>query len=90
METKWKERTTAGKIQFVSILSISLIVIVLCVLQLMGIWEESRYLTQPLLGVLLLLQAADQWRQKNRGTAIFSMCAALFVIGCTVAILLMR
>ena len=59
---------------------------VLVVLQLTGKWKNAINTIIPLLGVMLILQAVQYW-SKNRGIALFQLCAALFVLGVAVYIL---
>ena len=68
-------------------IAVSLTVIVLSALGLAGVFEHASKITTPLLGVLLLLQAGSHWG-KRKGIAIFSLCAGIFVLVCSVVILI--
>lgn len=57
---------------------LSAIVVILALAQLTGIWDKAAYVFEPLLGVVLLLQAVQNWN-KNRAVAVLSLCAALFM-----------
>lgn len=78
----------SGTEKFISILIIplSVAVILLAMLQLLGIWEKSINVYEPLIGVILLLQARLLWKH-NRKIAIFQLCAAAFVFICAIVIL---
>lgn len=75
----WCKMQMYEKIAFIlgSICSVS--VIVLASLQLLGIWEEAINIFEPLLGVLMVTQGVLQWR-KNKIVAVFSFCAATFIL----------
>ena len=62
------------------ILSIS--VIALALLQLTGVWANAIYLYEPLLGALLLVQAAQNWN-KSRPVAYLSLVVAILLFGTT-------
>ena len=85
MKSKWKEMTTAGKIMLTFRITASICVVVLAVLQLFGVWENAINLSAPLMGVVLLIQSIQEWKQQ-RGAAIFGLCAALFIFGCAIAV----
>lgn len=74
----WCEMRIYEKISFIlgSICSVS--VIVLASLQLLGIWEKSINIFEPLLGVLMVTQGVLQWK-KNKIVAVFSFCTAVFI-----------
>jgi len=79
---------TWDKIINVLIIIFSVAVIVLAALQLLGIWEDSINIYEPLIAVVLLLQAIYHWK-KNRTVAIISLCAAGFVFACAFVILVL-
>lgn len=63
----------------------SILVIVLATFQLLGVWDKAINLAIPLMGVFLLIQSIQEWK-KQRGVAIFGLCAALFIFGCTIVV----
>lgn len=81
MRTNWKERSGADKAMLIFRIAASLGVIVLAALQLLGIWERAMHVAAPLIGLILLAQSIQEWKQ-SRGVAIFGLCAALFLFGC--------
>ena len=57
MKARWNNMTTRDRIINVLIIVLSVAVIALAALQLLGIWEDSINVYEPLVGVVLLLQA---------------------------------
>ena len=88
MKARWNKKTTADRIINVFIIVLSVAVIVLAALQLLGIWENSINVYEPLIGVVLLLQAVYHWK-KNRNVAIISLCASGFIFACAIVILVL-
>ena len=80
--------TARDRIIHVLIIILSAAVIVLAALQLLGIWENSINVYEPLVGVVLLLQAKLFWK-KDRKIAVMQLCAAGFVFICAFVILVM-
>ena len=62
------------------VLSVS--VMGLALLQLLGVWSDAIYLYEPLLGALLLAQAAQNWN-KSRPVAYISLVVAILLFGIT-------
>ena len=88
MKDKWSKLTKPDKIINVLIIVLSVAVIALAALQLLGIWKNSINVYEPLVGVVLLLQAKLFWR-KNRQIAVIQLCAAGFVFICAFVILIL-
>ena len=88
MKARWNNMTTRDRIINVLIIILSVAVIVLAALQLLGIWENSINVYEPLIGVVLLLQAKLFW-QKNRKIAVIQLCASGFVFICAFVILVL-
>ena len=86
MKARWNTMTTQDRIINVLIIIFSIAVIVLAALQLLGIWKNSINVYEPLIGVVLLLQAIYHWK-KNRTVAIISLCVAGFIFACAIVIL---
>ncbi len=82
MKARWNNMTIQDRI----IIIFSIAVIVLAALQLLGVWKDSINVYEPLIGVVLLLQAIYHWK-KNRTVAIISLCAAGFIFACAIVIL---
>ena len=88
MKERWTNMTTQDRIINALIIILSVAVIVLAALQLLGIWENSIDVYEPLIGVVLLLQAVYHWK-KNRNVAIISLCASGFIFACAIVILVL-
>ena len=88
MKEKWSKLSKPDKIINVLIIVLSVAVIALAALQLLGIWENSINIYEPLIGVVLLLQAKLFWK-KNRKIAVIQLCAAGFVFICAFVILVL-
>ncbi len=70
-----------------NICSISIIILVF--IQILGIWKNAIYVFQPLLGVLMLIQAIQNWK-KNKLVTILSLCAAILIFLVTIFIFVTR
>lgn len=88
MKARWNNMNTSDRIVNVLIIVLSVLVIILAALQLFGIWEESINVYDPLVGVVLLLQAKLFWKN-NRKVAVIQLCAAGFVFICAFVILIL-
>lgn len=88
MKERWKKMTNRDRIINILIIVLSVAVIALAALQLLGIWEDSITVYEPLIGVVLLLQSIYHWK-KNRTVAILSLCAAGFIFACAIVILVL-
>ena len=61
MKARGNNMTTRDRIINVLIIILSVAVIALAALQLLGIWEDAINVYEPLIGVVLLLQAIYHW-----------------------------
>ena len=68
---------------------LSIITIVFAVLGLLDVIGYSLYVTTPLLGVILGIQAYMNWH-KNKGVAIFSICVSAFMIIVTAIVFFLK
>ena len=82
---KWNEWPRADKFMLVVRVVASFLVVVFAALQLLGVWEKAINLAAPLMGIVLLIQSAQEWKQ-HRGVAIFGLCAALFIFVCAIVV----
>lgn len=74
----WNEKSTLEKVlQIVQIL-LSTIVIVLCVLQMAGVWSEAIHVIEPLMAVVMLIMSW-QYRTYNKLMSMFCLAVAVFV-----------
>lgn len=85
MKTNWKEKSTADKTLSIARIVISVSVIVFSLLQLFDVWDKANNVTVPLMGLILLLSSIQDWK-KSRSTAILTLCAAIFIFGCTIVV----
>ena len=91
---KYTRRTTHGVVLYsiqnaLSSMVASIGVVVFASLQLLGVWDKAINLAAPLVGIVLLVQSAQEWKQR-RGVAIFGLCAALFIFGCAIVVWFVR
>lgn len=84
MKTMWAQRTKRDKILSILQIATSDGALVCALLQLTGVWDRAINAAVPLLGLSLLIQSLQEWKQ-NRKTAVLGLCVALFVFACTAA-----
>lgn len=82
----WKTKSLFSKIITIIGCIISLIIIILVLVQLLNIWDKAINIFEPLLGVLMIIQAIENW-DKDRKMAYISLVVALFVFIVTFIIL---
>jgi len=75
---KWKEKTLKEKVLTISAGIISIAVIVLAIMQLTGIWENAINVFEPLLGVLMIINALNIYKY-NKLIAFFTLGVAIFI-----------
>jgi len=85
MKRNWKELSNADKLMVTVRIVASILVVVFAVLQLLGVWDKAINLAAPMMGLVLLIQSVQEWK-KQRGVAIFGLCAALFIFGCAILV----
>ena len=85
MKRKWRDLSQADKFMLIVRVVASIIVVFFAALQLLGVWDKAINLAAPLMGIVLLLQSVQEWK-KQRRVAIFGLCAALFIFGCTIMV----
>ncbi len=66
-------------------LILSIAVLVLALLQLFGVWADAGNAYVPLVGLLMVVQAAAYWG-KSRTVALVSLAAAIFILAVTLAV----
>ena len=82
----WNEKTIPFKILTIFGLIISVTIIALALMQIFNIWDKAINVFEPLLGVLMLIQAIENWKT-NRATAYFSLFIAIFIFLIAIIIL---
>ena len=85
MKRKWRDLSQADKFMLIVRVVASFLVVIFAALQLMGVWDKAINLAAPLMGIVMLVQSVQEWK-KQRGVAIFGLCAALFIFGCTIMV----
>ena len=85
MKRKWRELSQSDKFMLVVRVAMSIWVVLFAALQLLGVWDKAINLAAPLMGIVLLIQSAQEWKQ-HRGVAIFGLFAALFIFGCAIVV----
>lgn len=79
----WKEKSTLDKVlQIVQIL-LSVVVIILCILQLSGVWTGAINVVEPLMAVVMLIMSW-QYRTYNKLMSLFCLAVAIFVTSVTI------
>ena len=86
---KWNEKSTFNKVGSVAVILCSVLIIIFAMLQLLGIWENAVLAYMPLACVNMLFFTVSYWKT-NRGTAVFNLVAAVFVLLCTVVIVFVK
>ena len=85
----WSQKQTYEKVLSVMGIICSIIIIILACMQILGIWKTAINVFEPLLGMLMLIQAIQNWK-KNKVVAIFSLCVAIFIFLVTIFIFVIR
>lgn len=85
----WSQKQTHEKALSIIGIICSLSIIVLAGMQILGIWKAAINVLEPLLGVLMFIQAIQNWK-KNKVVAIFSLCGAIFISVVTIFIFVIR
>jgi len=83
MAKKWNETTASNKTMSIVRIIASICVAIFATLQLFGVWDRAINLAVPLMGIVLLIQSIQEWKQ-HRCIAILGLCAALFIFGCAI------
>ena len=82
----WDKKTIPFKILTIFGLIISITIIVLALMQIFNIWDKAINVFEPLLGVLMIIQAIENWKT-SRATAYFSLFVAIFIFLVAIIIL---
>ena len=85
MKRKWRDLSQADKFMLIVRVVASILGVMFAALQLMGVWDKAINVAAPLMGIALLFQSVQEWK-KQRGVAIFGLCAALFIFGCAIVV----
>ncbi|MDQ0148122.1 hypothetical protein ACFO6R_03765 [Eubacterium multiforme] len=85
----WSQKQPYEKALSIIGIICSLSIIVLAGIQILAAWETAINVLEPLLGVLMFIQAIQNWK-KNKVVAIFSLCGAIFISVVTIFIFVIR
>lgn len=85
----WNQKQTYEKVLSVMGIICSISIIILVCMQILGIWKTAINVFEPLLGVMILIQAIQNWK-KNKAVAIFSLCVAIFIFLVSIFILVIK
>lgn len=85
----WSQKQKYEKVLSVMGIICSVSIIILAFMQIFGIWKTAANIFEPLLGILLLIQAIQNWK-KNKSVAIFSLCVAIFIFLVSIIIFVLR
>ena len=82
----WNKKTIPFKILTIFGLIISITIVVLALMQIFNVWDKAINVFEPLLGVLMIIQAIENWKT-NRTTAYLSLFVAIFIFIVAIIIL---
>lgn len=88
MKASWKDTPLAHRIVCALSIIVGAAVILLAILQIFDIWTQAVNLCVPLMGVNLLCQTYIQWNT-SRKSAYVSLCCAILVFACAIAVFLL-
>lgn len=87
MKQNWQQKSLSSKVLTIITLIISISVIVLALMQIFNIWDNAINVFEPLLGVLMVIQAIENWHT-NKSVAYVSLFTAIFIFIVAIIILL--
>lgn len=82
----WNKKTLPFKTLTILGLIISITIIALAFMQIFNVWDKAINVFEPLLGILMIIQAIENWKT-NRSTAYFSLFVAIFIFVVAIIIL---
>lgn len=85
----WRQKQTHEKVLSASSIICSIIIIIMICMQILGNWKTASNIFEPLLGVLMLIQTAQNWK-KNKNVAKGSLCAAILILGFSIFVFIIR
>ncbi len=85
---RWQALSVLERLLLILSLVLCLTVIVLAVLSLLGIWDAALTVCMPLMAAIMGIQAWQQFRLKNRGTTIVSICSAAVIVLCFIIVII--
>ncbi|MDU5105738.1 hypothetical protein [Clostridium sp.] len=85
----WNQKQTDEKVLSIIGIICSMSILILGGMQILGIWKNAINVFEPLLGVLMLIQAIQNWK-KNKVATIFSLCASMLILLFSILIFVIR
>jgi|GEM_PF-1832601 len=73
----------------IAVIICSAAVVILALLQLLGVFPDAALCYIPLMGIIMILQACNFWKGQ-RWVAVVNLCAAVFVLLCYAAVLILK
>ncbi len=89
MLKEWNKKTLFEKVISIVGVIISITIIILAFLQIFNVWRNSIYVYEPLLGILMLIQAVQNWK-KNKTVAYISLFASIFILVVSLYMLIVK
>lgn len=89
MKPKWNELSAVAKVLLVVRIVASVCVLVFASLSMTGVWKDANYMTIPLLGVVVFVQSAQEWKT-NRISAVFGYIVSAFSLFVTIAVFFVK
>lgn len=74
----WKEKSAVEKTLTIVGGILSAVLVALAILQITGTYNKAIMIIEPLLGILMLIQAWNM-RKSNKFISAFSLCVAVFI-----------
>ena len=72
------QKNTGEKVLSVISAICSITIIILACMQIFRVWENAINVLEPILGILILIQAIQNWK-KNKVVAILNLCVSIFI-----------
>ena len=73
----WNEKSTYEKSLLVLSMILSVPAVLFSFLYLTALWQDGMYIVQPLVGLMMIVQALQFWKY-NKIVSIFSLAAVFF------------
>lgn len=85
----WNQAQTNEKVLSIIGIICSLSILILAGMQILGIWNKVINVFEPLLGMLMLIQAIQNWK-KNKVATIFYLCTFILILLFAILIFVIR
>ena len=76
---KWNSLSASEKAELLIRLCCAIGIVVLSLLQVLGVWSRAAFVYEPLLGVLMLVEAHRYWKRGEKDHALFSLLGAVIL-----------